>query len=571
MNMPLPGQSEWFLNAVRRFALLCILCATTGVAAAQGDAPAQVSTNLQAAVAADEQHLWLLLLQQQKTRIFHRIAGGSFDFGRQANGRVALQTVVSGDLLVFFEDGTAYRYMNNIERPNVEAILPGRQLPLALSGLGLEAYAIIPSSQVEQLPPPATEPSDAPVSFEAHGAALALVVYDGRSWRAIAPIPQSKQLQLATKLKPRLCAVNGELALLLPAGDNEHLAYYRFDAVQREWIAHSTLTIPSAENFWFLTSDRIPYVVVLSLDASQREKLQALRLLPASSEHAGVAWENADLHFAPLPDGAEIAHYAGVVGFNQHLCIVAQDKRGNQYLTFAHPARAPAEPTVPLNQMLTEQRRTVRNQNLMRLISLLVLPAVLIGLFVFRRGSMVRQLELPPNVEPASYSRRMAAWAIDFLPFIVLTGVATGYPWYDGLGTLFHWSMVPDDFGDSVSGRLLLWWGTSILACTFYTLMMEIITGRTVGKMILRLRVLSETGFNATYGQIFVRSVIRLIELTPQFWVFVVLVPFSRNRQRLGDIFARTIVVQNKVVPTPSAGAPESEASSQKTDEDGTK
>jgi uncharacterized RDD family membrane protein YckC len=41
-----------------------------------------------------------------------------------------------------------------------------------------------------------------------------------------------------------------------------------------------------------------------------------------------------------------------------------------------------------------------------------------------------------------------------------------------------------------------------------------------------------------------VRNVLRCLELMPPFWVLGFVVVLSRNRQRVGDIFARTIVVR---------------------------
>jgi hypothetical protein len=73
---------------------------------------------------------------------------------------------------------------------------------------------------------------------------------------------------------------------------------------------------------------------------------------------------------------------------------------------------------------------------------------------------------------------------------------------------------------------------------------MELLTRRTVGKVFARVYLLSETGTRPAAWQILVRNLSRLIEFTPQFWFLVVLVLISRNRQRLGDIFARTLAIR---------------------------
>jgi uncharacterized RDD family membrane protein YckC len=84
-------------------------------------------------------------------------------------------------------------------------------------------------------------------------------------------------------------------------------------------------------------------------------------------------------------------------------------------------------------------------------------------------------------------------------------------------------------------------------------LVMELLTGRTVGKVLTGTRLLAETGTRPASWQILVRNALRLLELVPQFWILGLLVLLSRNRQRLGDIFARTLVVRRAGPLEPTA------------------
>ena len=72
----------------------------------------------------------------------------------------------------------------------------------------------------------------------------------------------------------------------------------------------------------------------------------------------------------------------------------------------------------------------------------------------------------------------------------------------------------------------------------------------------MRLHLLSESGTRPTAGQIFARNLSRLPEFMPQFWVFVILVMLSRNHQRMGDIFARTLVIRKAPARPPGDSAP---------------
>jgi uncharacterized RDD family membrane protein YckC len=57
--------------------------------------------------------------------------------------------------------------------------------------------------------------------------------------------------------------------------------------------------------------------------------------------------------------------------------------------------------------------------------------------------------------------------------------------------------------------------------------------------------VLSESGSVPTLRQILVRNALRLLELQPPLWILGFLVVLSRNRQRVGDLFARTVVIRH--------------------------
>ena len=68
--------------------------------------------------------------------------------------------------------------------------------------------------------------------------------------------------------------------------------------------------------------------------------------------------------------------------------------------------------------------------------------------------------------------------------------------------------------------------------------------GQTLGKRLLRLRVLDAAGLRLHFTQLFVRNLLRAVDSLPFFYVIGGLsVLLSRNAQRLGDLAAGTIVV----------------------------
>ncbi|WP_124979778.1 RDD family protein [Nonlabens xiamenensis] len=85
----------------------------------------------------------------------------------------------------------------------------------------------------------------------------------------------------------------------------------------------------------------------------------------------------------------------------------------------------------------------------------------------------------------------------------------------------------------------------SLLPIFCYTLFMHLIfDGRTVGKFIMGIKVVKEDGSPARWSDFIVRWIFRLIDL----WLFTftigtVSILFSDRKQRLGDMGAKTVVI----------------------------
>jgi uncharacterized RDD family membrane protein YckC len=73
-------------------------------------------------------------------------------------------------------------------------------------------------------------------------------------------------------------------------------------------------------------------------------------------------------------------------------------------------------------------------------------------------------------------------------------------------------------------------------------------TGQTFGMQLLGIRVISKGGGPASMAQLFIRWICLIFDSIPYTWPFTGLVGFivilcSRNRQRIGDHLARTLVI----------------------------
>lgn len=86
------------------------------------------------------------------------------------------------------------------------------------------------------------------------------------------------------------------------------------------------------------------------------------------------------------------------------------------------------------------------------------------------------------------------------------------------------------------------------LPAMFYSLIMHsIFNGRTVGKMLLKMRVVRFDGSPVHWSNYLVRWMLRLVDI----WIFIgsiglLTILFSERRQRLGDAAAGTVVISTK-------------------------
>jgi uncharacterized RDD family membrane protein YckC len=83
--------------------------------------------------------------------------------------------------------------------------------------------------------------------------------------------------------------------------------------------------------------------------------------------------------------------------------------------------------------------------------------------------------------------------------------------------------------------------------------------GQTIGKRVMRLRVVRADGGHAGMGEIFVRTILRVIDGIAFYLVgLIVMLVTGKRRQRLGDLAAGTVVVDAaaSAAPVGPAGAP---------------
>lgn len=76
--------------------------------------------------------------------------------------------------------------------------------------------------------------------------------------------------------------------------------------------------------------------------------------------------------------------------------------------------------------------------------------------------------------------------------------------------------------------------------------------GQTIGKRLLRLRVMDDQGLHLRFSQVAIRNLMRAVDMAPAFYMTGGLACLlSAKARRLGDLAAGTIVVRNPKLPHP--------------------
>ncbi|MCC7193398.1 MAG: RDD family protein [Phycisphaeraceae bacterium] len=187
---------------------------------------------------------------------------------------------------------------------------------------------------------------------------------------------------------------------------------------------------------------------------------------------------------------------------------------------------APASPLEEDNQVL------LFGKGVPMQLMMMGLAMVLVAALVWRRGGDGGKITLPDGYESADLVRRFIAAMIDMaIPVAIVAYYQQIAPidlvssWYYALPSL---ETLQSNL--AVIGLLLL-----------HTTISEMFTARTLGKMMLGLRVVSVDGKPPNIWQVLCRNLLKSCDLLA--WPLLVLPLVRPHGQRLGDILARTLVV----------------------------
>ncbi|RJP35113.1 MAG: RDD family protein [Phycisphaerales bacterium] len=194
---------------------------------------------------------------------------------------------------------------------------------------------------------------------------------------------------------------------------------------------------------------------------------------------------------------------------------------------------------------------------LSRMVEFGLLGLAFIVVFFRRHDSVAAAIPLPVTLTLAPLSARLSAFVIDAA---LLAGggyaalLAAGLPvTEDWLAAT--WARTRLDVAGKV--QLLLLIGLALAA---YGVVFETAMAATPGKRLLGLAVVGPEGARPGFKAILLRNLLRLVDL--QVPPVLLLVVMTVNRQRVGDIIARTVVV------CPSGRVPQAETSAEDDEEE---
>lgn len=161
------------------------------------------------------------------------------------------------------------------------------------------------------------------------------------------------------------------------------------------------------------------------------------------------------------------------------------------------------------------------------------------------------QLATPEGI---SFSLRLAGPAARMLALVLDFAIVSAAV---GIIGLLPRAFARQSHGFSVAPLILL----AFLAPMLYAMALEWFwRGQTVGKRLLRLRVMDRRGLPLAGWQVIVRNLARVVDfIAPFYTVGGLACVGSRHRQRLGDQLAGTVVVREHAAARPNLAAIEGE------------
>jgi uncharacterized RDD family membrane protein YckC len=471
------------------------------------------------------------------------------------SGEILRAGVAGNQLHIFFKDGTHYRLRppsgRNRSGPITkndfpELKLPKGRVPRAVCGSPSTdtLYAIVNRETAELIAE--AEPRDAdtaglaapPVAWGQVDTALAS--YATGQWRTLAPLPAesaaAKRLWLAGRQESPVVIFEP----IEPAGGLVHAEF-----ADGRWQKPNPIPEVSAGAVFDVCATDDAVVVITRSDPDADG---AIAFTPVY--WVKDAWQTGD---ALTVAEAELRTQPENIAFSRlDAQILATWLLPGENSPTAHAARWPIEGGAPLSpparvRAVEAISTPMIDERSQLLVTIGALTLLMIIVMVGRRDSFISDLPVPEGYVLARLSRRAVAAIIDLSAVSLMVYPMLVIPWLAANGVRMdehfqeQFALAWNQDESGVFWRWLI--AAGIYA--FYGTVFEAILGATPGKLAMRLRVFNHRAQPASFLSTLLRNLLRF-EIYPffQFAAIVIVLALTRNRQRIGDLVANTVVAE---------------------------
>ncbi len=514
--------------------VLASVTASSGRAFGQADAAGPAFR-----LVGDTEAVWVILPGEGGSG--YRLAARSIDdkkswkpVGPDRTGQVAAAAAAGSSLVVFFADGEQMRYFRHRSQgqPDIkapESLWPQGTKVLAACRAGGDGNAML----VLIVRPIGRRPKTRPASAAGMPAAkfneLVLLRYADQKWRQIAIVPgEPKNSPLRAHL-----AANKNAIYVLTAQPKPVLTAFE----EGEWrnIALSVEPADAKPLAMMVIKD---VLVLATFDAGGRVNIARY----ASNKWQGLqpVRRNGKAFTWPADAAPAVARLG-----DKAAMLWTKDKKW-LFATCELDGMLGGESPMDAFAWADERELVERVQNIFFMV---VFGALVV--LMFWPGQTLRTVpfSLPATIAPARLTKRLAACCIDALPFLIAATIYVSSNAEVAVATTFEQIMA--NARKITSSMAFLYASLGFLTVyPAYCFIMEYRFGATVGKMIIRLRVVADKGRKPTMRELALRNISKAIEILGLPLVFPLLFPLlTRYRQRLGDKIAWTTVIDADARP----------------------
>lgn len=256
----------------------------------------------------------------------------------------------------------------------------------------------------------------------------------------------------------------------------------------------------------------------------------------------------------------------------QQIALLWRDPEKNGSLAFslADPATGKLQPAESLEDVLDALPNLEQAQVVLQYYLWGVMIAVFASMLFLRpRNRRVgpKLFSLPSYIRPGALWRRALAAAIDFFPFTTLASLAVFALQPEEFHRLMKISAEGGDLASHVSIAHFYAFLAAMVLYVLYCIAMEWRFGATLGKKAMGLCVVGDGGDQAGPREVVLRNLLKLVELSmfispiPWLMMIMILPPIlTRYHQRIGDMVARSVVINAKILLPPLPNSEEDNA-----------